>query len=42
MYKPLPTNLTISASNIHDYGIFAKEDIQGGTNLGMSHLKARG
>jgi len=39
MYKPLPNNLTISASNIHNYGIFAKEDIPEQTDLGMTHLE---
>jgi len=39
MYKPLPNNLTISASNIHNYGIFAKEDIAEQTDLGMTHVE---
>ena len=39
MYKPLPDNLTIGASNIHDHGIFAKEDIPEQNNLGMTHLE---
>jgi hypothetical protein len=39
MYKPLPDSLTIKTSGIHDLGLFAKEDISRGTNLGMSHLK---
>ena len=39
MYKPLPNNLTISASEIHDFGIFAKEDIPVATNFGMSHIQ---
>ena len=39
MYKPLPDSLTIKSSGIHDLGLFAKEDISRGTNLGMSHLK---
>jgi len=39
MYKPLPNNLTIGASNIHDFGIFAKEDIPEQTNLGPTHLE---
>ena len=39
MYKPLPNNLTIHASPIHDSGIFAKEDIPEQTDLGMTHLK---
>jgi SET domain-containing protein len=39
MYKPLPDSLTIKQSGIHDLGLFAKEDISQGTNLGMTHLK---
>ena len=39
MYKPLPDSLTIKTSGIHDLGLFAKEDISRGTNLGMTHLK---
>ena len=39
MYKPLPDSLTIKNSGIHDLGLFAKEDISRGTNLGMTHLK---
>ena len=38
-YKPLPDNLQISCSPIEGMGIFAKEKIARGTNLGMSHLK---
>ena len=38
-YKPLPDNLQISCSPIQGMGIFAKEKIEKGTNLGMSHLK---
>jgi len=39
MYKPLPNNLTVNASTIHDIGIFAKENIPEQTNLGMTHLE---
>ena len=39
MYKPLPDSLTISQSGINGLGLFAKEGIAQGTNLGMSHLK---
>ena len=39
MYKPLPNNLTVSTSKIHDCGIFTKEDISEQTNLGMTHLE---
>ncbi len=38
-YKPLPEKLRLGFSNIHDLGIFAKEKIKAGANLGMSHLK---
>ena len=39
MYKPLPNSLTIKSSGINGLGLFAKEFIMRGTNLGMSHLK---
>ena len=39
MYKPLPSNLTIHDSAIHDSGIFAKEDISEQTELGMTHVE---
>ena len=39
MYKPLPNNLRLGFSDIHDIGIFAKEGIAQGTNLGMTHIK---
>ena len=39
MYKPLPDNLRLGFSDIHDIGLFAKEDIPTGTNFGMSHLQ---
>jgi len=39
MYKPLPDTLTIKQSGIDGLGLFAKEDIGQGTNLGMSHLE---
>ena len=39
MYQPLPKNLTLGESEIHDIGLFAKEDIIGGTNLGISHIE---
>ena len=39
MYKPLPKELRLGFSDIHDIGLFAKEDIAQGTNLGMSHLE---
>ena len=39
MYKPLPESLTIKQSGINGLGLFAKEGIAQGANLGMSHLK---
>ena len=39
MYKPLPKELRLGFSKIHDIGIFAKESISKGTNLGMTHLQ---
>jgi hypothetical protein len=39
MYRPLPEFLTIAPSTIHKLGLFTEEDLEQGTNLGMSHLK---
>ena len=39
MYKPLPESLTIKQSGINGLGLFAKEDIAQGKNLGMTHIK---
>ena len=39
MYKPLPDSLTIKQSGINGVGLFAKEKLTLGDNLGMSHLK---
>ena len=39
MYRPLPESLTIQQSGINGLGLFAKEGIAQGTNLGMSHIK---
>ena len=39
MYKPLPDNLTIQTSGINGLGLFAKEAIPEGKNLGMTHLE---
>tara|TARA_R100001143_G_C3230774_1_gene74599 strand:+ start:60 stop:401 length:342 start_codon:yes stop_codon:yes gene_type:complete len=39
MYKPLPDSLTIKSSGIHDLGLFAKEGIAQGTNLGTTHMR---
>ena len=38
-YQPLPEQLTIAPSTIHKLGLFTEEDLEQGTNLGMSHLK---
>ena len=39
MYKPLPENLRLGFSDIHDIGVFAKEFIPRTTNFGMTHLQ---
>ena len=39
MYKPLPDSLTVKTSKVNGLGLFAKENIAQGTNLGMTHLK---
>ena len=39
MYKPLPDSLTLETSKGNGLGLFAKEGIAQGTNLGTSHLK---
>ena len=39
MYKPLPKELRLGFSDIHDIGVFAKEAIPRTTNLGMTHLQ---
>ena len=39
MYKPLPKNIRLGFSDIHDIGLFAKEGIVQGTDLGMCHLE---
>ena len=39
MYKPLPKELQLGSSKIHEMGLFAKEDIPTGTNFGMSHIQ---
>ena len=38
MYKPLIKSLTIKKSGIDGLGLFAKEGIAQGDNLGMSHV----
>lgn len=37
-YKPLPDYLAIGPSDIHGAGIFAKEDIPKGIEIGISHV----
>lgn len=37
-YRPLPNCLTIRESGIDGLGIFAKEDIAEGSDLGVTHL----
>ena len=39
MYKPLPESLTIKQSKVNGLGLFAKEGIAQGTNLGMTQAK---
>ena len=39
MYKPLPESLTVKTSKVNGLGLFAKEGIAQGTNLGMTHTK---
>ena len=38
-YRPLPENIRLGFSKIHDMGVFAKGKIEKGANLGMSHAK---
>tara|TARA_R110001632_G_scaffold70752_2_gene164637 strand:+ start:1046 stop:1351 length:306 start_codon:yes stop_codon:yes gene_type:complete len=37
-YRPLSDSLEIKESNIEGVGLFAKEDIEEGYSLGVSHL----
>ena len=39
MYLPLPDNLTILPSPIHDVGLFASKDIEEGHEFGISHVE---
>ena len=39
MFNPLPKELTLGESEIHDIGLFAKEKINRGKNLGISHIQ---
>lgn len=41
-YQPLPKELYIRRSTIEGMGLFAKEDIDGNINLGMSHIVVKG
>ena len=38
-YKPLPEALEVRESDIEGSGVFAKEKIDGHTDLGMTHIK---
>ena len=38
MYQPLPNELRLGFSDIHDIVIFAKEDIESNINLGLTHI----
>ena len=39
MYKPLPKYLTIKKSKIEGLGLFALQDIEKNTTIGVSHVK---
>ena len=39
MYNPLPEELTLGESEIHDIGLFAKKDIKKGYDFGISHIQ---
>ena len=39
MYKPLPDSLIIRSSTIDGQGLFAKENIEARTALGITHIK---
>ena len=39
MYKPLPESLTIKTSKVNGLGVFADQDINQATNLGLTHLQ---
>ena len=38
-YRPLPKEVRLGFSDIHDIGLFAKEKIERGRNLGISHIQ---
>ena len=42
MYHPLPDQLYIRRSSIDGMGLFAKEDIEGNVNLGLTHIVVDG
>ena len=42
MYSPHPESLTIKQSGINGLGLFARESLKQGMNLGMSHIKFNG
>ncbi len=39
MYLPLPDNLAVLPSPIHDAGLFATQDIKEGHEFGISHVE---
>lgn len=39
MYKPLPPYLTIKESSIEGLGLFAKDNIDNGVLIGVTHVK---
>ena len=38
-YQPLPKELRLGESKIHDMGVFAKQKIPMATNFGMTHFQ---
>ena len=38
-YQPLPKELRLGFSKIHDIGVFAKQNIPMATNFGMTHFQ---
>ncbi len=41
-YQPLPEELYIRRSTIEGMGLFAKQDIDGNVDLGMTHIIVKG
>lgn len=39
LYRPLPSCLTISQSEINGLGLFATEDLKKGQEFGITHIK---